>query len=601
MKTLFLALVVLLTPLPIFAQETWTIDAFQSDIHIQENGTVIVSEVLSVDFKDNQKHGIIRTIPYVYEDEQGNRTYTRIEDITVNQDGEPAEINTTRDDQYLHIRIGDPKVTINHKHVYEIRYVATGVLQSFETFDEFAWNVTGNGWEVPITSAQATIHVPTTISQTSCYEGAYGSSAQCATNTKQSNTASFSSKNLQQGEGLTIAVGFKKGIVPILKVPKPPSLGDVLLSRITWVTFLVISALGIGILIRHGYRYGRDRYSQRSHLPDIQSEKEDYNNADKILPLLHRLPVVAEYASPDNLRPAEIGVLLDERADTLDISATIVDLACRGFLEITEVPKKWIFGKTDYTFTRTDKTTEGLMKYESLLLDRLFDGASKVTMSDLTTSFYTDLQNVKQSLYAEVVTKKLFPKNPHTVRTLYIGIGIGLMLSSFAVFFALIIILKQSQTITTYHQLIGGLGAALIPCGIATCIASFYMPRKTALGRTLYARALGYKLFISTTEKHRAKFFENEGLFWEILPYAIVFGVTDKLAKALQRMDIKPPSPTWYHGSGQFQAALFLSHMDSFSSSIGTAMASTPKSSGSMSGGGGFSGGGFGGGGGGSW
>jgi hypothetical protein len=35
---------------------------------------------------------------------------------------------------------------------------------------------------------------------------------------------------------------------------------------------------------------------------------------------------------------------MDERADTLDVSATIVDLAVRGHLQIKELPKGGIFG-----------------------------------------------------------------------------------------------------------------------------------------------------------------------------------------------------------------------------------------------------------------
>lgn len=588
-------------PCSALAQETWVINDFQSDIVIAQDGAVVVSETLLVDFGNNQKHGIIRVLPYRYEDEQGKSTYTRVEDITVMQDGRKAEIDITKENQYISIRIGDPEETITGKHRYEIRYMVAGVLRAFEGFDELSWNVTGNGWEVPIASARATVRVPATILQTACYEGPYGSRTPCATNTTQSQTVSFSSTNLSSGEGLTVAVGFESGVIPIIQVDKPPSLLDVLVSKNTWITFLLVSILGIGLLLRHGYRYGRDRYWQRSHLPGVRSDRQDAGLTEKILPLWHRRTVVVEYDSPDNLRPAEIGVLMDERADTLDISATIVDLASRGFLEITEISKKWMFGKADYIFTCTDKKDENLMRYEQVLLERLFDGASTVTMSDLQSSFYTDLQKVKHALYEEVVTKKLFPLHPTTVRTIYIGVGVALMFGGVATFVLLLFVMGQAQTLQLYHQLIAGLSAAVVICGIATVVASPFMPRKTAYGRELYTRALGYKLFISTTEKHRAKFLENEGLFWELLPYAIVFGVTDKLARAFERMGMEPQSPSWYHGSGPFHAAVFLSHMNSFSHSLGTAMASTPTSSSSTSGGGGFSGGGFGGGGGGSW
>ena len=112
-------------------------------------------------------------------------------------------------------------------------------------------------------------------------------------------------------------------------------------------------------------------------------------------------------------------------------------------------------------------------------------------------------------------------------------------------------------------------------------------------------QAQGYKLFVSGTEKYRAKWLEEEGLFERVLPYAIMFGVTDKLAKAFKDMGIQPAQPTWYHGVHAFNVSSFTNEVNDFSKSLSSAMASIPSSSGSS--GGGSSGGGFGGGGGGSW
>ena len=77
----------------------------------------------------------------------------------------------------------------------------------------------------------------------------------------------------------------------------------------------------------------------------------------------------------------------------------------------------------------------------------------------------------------------------------------------------------------------------------------------------------------------------------KVLPYAIIFGVTDKLAKAMKEMGVKPPQPAWYVGTGYFSISSFNSSINNFSSSLSSAIASAPSGSGS----GGFSGGGFGG------
>src|SRR5439155_2676802 len=43
--------------------------------------------------------------------------------------------------------------------------------------------------------------------------------------------------------------------------------------------------------------------------------------------LRERETIVPEYEPPDALRPAQLGLLLDESADTKDVTETIVDLA----------------------------------------------------------------------------------------------------------------------------------------------------------------------------------------------------------------------------------------------------------------------------------
>jgi hypothetical protein len=49
---------------------------------------------------------------------------------------------------------------------------------------------------------------------------------------------------------------------------------------------------------------------------------------------------MVEYEPPENLKPAEIGTLVDEYADDRDIVATIIDLAIRGYLKIKPLGDK---------------------------------------------------------------------------------------------------------------------------------------------------------------------------------------------------------------------------------------------------------------------
>ena len=81
---------------------------------------------------------------------------------------------------------------------------------------------------------------------------------------------------------------------------------------------------------------------------------------------------MVEYLPPDGLLPAQMGLLLDERADTKDVTATIVDLAVRGYLTIEELDKSWLFGKKDWKLTKKKEPTT-LQPYERTILKALFE------------------------------------------------------------------------------------------------------------------------------------------------------------------------------------------------------------------------------------
>ena len=166
----------LFTLFPTFAHadEGWVINNFDSNIAIQESGEVRVVETIEADFGGLEKHGIYRDIPYAYESD-GKKTYTEVDVESVLQNNDKAKYETSRNDGNIRIKIGDADKTISGRNVYTITYTAKGVLRSFVDHDELYWNVTGNGWPVPITRAQATVTLPKEgITKVICYEGNAG-------------------------------------------------------------------------------------------------------------------------------------------------------------------------------------------------------------------------------------------------------------------------------------------------------------------------------------------------------------------------------------------------------------------------------------------
>lgn len=578
----------LLSSTPVSADSDWRINRFHSDISVQPDGKAKITETIEADFGSVAKHGIFRDIPYQYQ--SGNDTlYTSVDVWGVERDGVKEPYETDLISGYTRLKIGDADAAITGKHTYVVTYFASGVLRGFEGYDELYWNVTGNGWDVPIDQASATVTLPRQgIIKLACYQGETGSTEECPSITISPLEARFSATHsLPAASGLTVAVGYTKGVVPLITVEKPKTTTDLIIESasqpISWLGVVASLGAGLAVPLLLWWKKGRDFWwAQPGSLVSSQLAR--------LKPLGGKPQVIAEFTPPEGLRPGQLGLVLDQHVTTLDITSTIIDLASRGFLTIKELPKSWAFGSQDYQLHQISQSAELLLPYEKLLLDRLFASGQSINLSHLKNTFYDDLRDIQQKVYDSISSKNYFTAQPDRARNRYLLLGIATLL-----FGGILMWLALSQSIIW----LAIVALAPVIAGAGTMLFSRAMPQRTALGFDVYRRALGYKEFIATAEKYRQQFFEKENLFNEVLPYAMVLGLTHKFAEAMKQIGYVPSQPAWYTGRSAFNVAAFSTSMSTMSKAMGSAMASAPSSSGS--GGGGSSGGGFGGGGGGSW
>lgn len=609
----FVATIFLLPKSALHAENNFVIDSFDSKINVQADGTIRVLETISITIADSL-HGIYRDIPVVYQKFDGSRQYTEIIVKSISNGINSLEYEEIKNSNYLRLKIGNPNVLVSGKKQYVIAYTVSGGIKPFDDHDELYWNVTGNEWEVPIRVATASVSLPSReITQTACYQGAYGSKDICPSKVEDGKAIFSSSRVLNSGGGLTVVAGFPKGIVPIVTVPVPLTLREPVVRKHIILGFFGTFFPALLFLLWLWWRNGRDDYYERKSL-------NDPNQKETIKPLFGAYePIVPEYDPPLGLRPGEIGVLVDEQVDSTDISASIVDLAVRGYITITEIAKAGLFPKTDYQLTRTDKAAQNLLAYEEKLLEILFTNTKSVTLTELKDNermslkdlyfskkmmpsgdgFYSELPEIQKLLYTSVTEKKLFKNNPDSVRGKYKVASFFLFVILGAFAFGFFEGIDSYAGHNLLHWTLLGCDFGGLLCAILLGFVSKYMPKRTALGRDIYRQTLGYKLFVSGTEKYRQPFFEKENIFMEVLPYAMVFGVTDKLVKAMKEMQLEPRLGSWYIGTGVFHMESFTQGITDFSSSLSSGIATA--SSGSGLGGGGFSGGGGGGGGGGGW
>jgi uncharacterized membrane protein YgcG len=579
---------------PALAQTAEVIRSYDVAIEIRADDSIRVTEVIAYDFGSTAHHGIFRDVPtrQAYDDRYDRVYPLRVESVEATG-GASADYKVTQEPGGItRIKIGDPDETTTGLHTYTIVYTVEAAMNGFRDHDELYWNAIGEYWEVPVETATATVSAPSAITDIACYTGRVESHESCdRARILENGTARFRQSGLFPFEAFTVVVALPKGVVaePHPALVEPWSIGRAFSRNSATLGLsgglLVVLIAGCGWLF---WTRGRDRRFVGSPIDQTMGNATGEAQA---VPLFERGVAPVEFAPPEDLRPGQVGTIVDEQANTLDVTATIVDLAVRGYLTIEEIPKEGWFGKPDWTLHRTDKADGDLLTYERTLLSGLFEGGNDPTLSSLKRTFSERLAKVEDQLYADAVKRGWFTKRPDKVRASWHARGALLFVAGLALTFVL-------AKWTTF----GLVGIPVIIAGLILTVGARHMPSRTAKGTAIARRVGGFRTVIETAETHMSRWAEEQNVFTRYLPYAIVFGLTEKWAKAFEGLAQMPPDTTWYLSSRPFIFADFGRALDDFSVTTGGTIASTPASSGSSGfSGGGFSGGGGGGGGGGSW
>jgi uncharacterized membrane protein YgcG len=568
---------------------------FDVNIVIEDSGDLLITETIVQQFGDTPRHGILRFIPNrLRYDDEFDRVYPIDLESVRASPGTPTDVETKDENGNFSIRIGNPDTTITGRHTYEIVYRVQGAMNGFADHDELFWNAIGDRWEQSIGEMNVRVSGPSEVTRVACYRGTFGSTAGCndAQITKRGD-AVFSESNLPAFQAMSVVVALPRGTVgstaPVLderwSLDKAFSRTPLTVGGGMGLLVLVVGGLGVTM-----WRRGRDVRFRGSQIDQVMGGPVDAET--QAVPLFEKNVDVVEFAPPEDLRPGQVGTLVDEEANTLDVSATIVDLAVRKYLVIEEIPKTWMLGKADWNLRRLpDPEGDNLLPYETKLRDGLFEDGDQVELSELRKTFAERLQKVKDALYDDMVSRKWFLRRPDRVRQTWVVIGALVLSAGIALTFVL----------ATFTKL-GLLGIPFALGGLLLLIGAKWMPARTAKGTAMTRRVNGFRIVIEKAEQHMSKWAEQENVFTRFLPYAVVFGVTDKWAKTFEALGLLPTDTTWYVSTRPFAFVAFADSIDSFAVTTSGTISSTPAGSGGSGfGGGGGAGGGGGGGGGGSW
>ena len=613
---------------------------FDADIVVKADGSLDVTETITVNAEGNQiRRGIYRDIPLKTMSEGGLWAENGFDIVTIERDGQSESYHTDWQGMYLRIYLGDEDVFLSPgEHTYSIRYVTTRQLRYFDDYDELYWNVTGNFWSFPILKTLATVHLPdgAVVRQVAGYTGGFGEAGSdyVAGRTGDSTISVAARRPLGAGEGLTIAVGFTKGVVALQE--------DTAATRI-WSNVGLIVLFAGGLLVPLYFLFAWSRVG-----------RDPPGRA--IIPLFH---------PPEDMEPAAISYAHFNgfrRAGSKDLSfiAALLSLGVKKRLVIEEA------GRRDIALKRTASAQSGdkpLPEGERALYDKLLgsreairlDKANGKTLLSARTAFQSAIRRKHAGKYYKVNLGWFILGLVLLVGSFVIGLilqsppdaGLTYILPSVmsAVFGSVILSVGHfmfSDGIGGYFRrsiavLLMALGVAVLSIGVALVVFGgdlvWYraiagllifnivfaalmfrlLGAPTTLGADILNRIEGFKLYLETAESNRLNMRDapemTEELFERYLPYAAGLGVeepwSDAWAAHLRRVaPARADSyrPGWYHGSSWSSRNIGVATAASVAA-VSAAMASAmpaPKSS-SGSGGGGFSGGGGGGGGGGGW
>ncbi|WP_222595880.1 DUF2207 domain-containing protein [Cellulomonas aerilata] len=590
------------------------ITRYSANVAVRADGVADVRLELTFDFGDEPGHGPFVTLPTrqaIAGDPERDRLF-RITDVRASSDTAPDDLDVERTRQGLMLRIGDEDVDdVSGSHVYVVTYRVEGWVNPAgtrltddprvvpPTGDELYLDVIGGAWEIPLSDVGVTVNGPAPVDEVLCFAGG-DVGRPCTQGTDvDGDTATSSVAALRPGEPFTIVVVWPAGTFPGVR----PIVGDAVDYTDPWVptrttggTALLIAGVGSALAVARARRGGRDRAALGLPTGMVAGAPGGGGAFRE-----HRPPVAVQSTPPDGVLPGELGTLLDEVADPRDVTATIVDLAVRGYLEIREVPGPPRDVPGDWELVEVSRDRSTLTAFESRLLADLFRKRDTVRMSRVRTTFASSMAAVQELLYAHVTERGWFTANPRTVRHRWYTVAVALLVLGIAGVGVAIAALVDGLALV---------GVALVVVGVVVLVCAGAAPARTAAGTEVLAQAVAFKRYLETADPDALRLVHGEDLFSRYLPYAIAFGVTDRWSggfEALASRGESVPEPTWYRGVGVpygvWGVGGFGQSVESFTAvTTQSISAATPASSGSSgSGGRGFAGGGVGGGGGGGW
>ena len=510
------------------AQPTVNGPAADVALKILRDGTLSVTEKVTVP----GGRQLVRRIPQrVTAGNDQDRVYT-IRDAKAAGAGK-AEL--TGDQLVLTLGGGESTVT----------YTVDGAVADLSGNQQVRWQL-ASGWDTDLAKVTASFIAPVRESSSvDCFTGPIGSSQQCSlSEVDHSGVVRVEQDGLKAGDRVDLAVQMPPGTVPanarfaeVARAANAFSLTPLVgIGFAALALLLILSALAVWWLRKR----------------DVGTLSTDSGPVDVLL----RDGDHVYFASPDGVLPGQVGTVVDETVNVVDISATVVDLAVRNYLWIAEV--HGAAGALDWQLSRRNPADDHLLDFERAIFDALLPaGVDSVLLSELRGRGWLDLRAVSDAMYNDVVRKRWFARRPDSGRNRLTWLGVALVALGLASTVAL--------TFTVGYAL---LGVAVAVAGAALTSGAGWVPSRNARGRALVGQVRGLLDYLHTVRVDDIPAADREMVFSRSLPYAVVLGDTERWLETFVGLDPSADGSAglyWFGGlERESDLRRFAAHLPSF-------------------------------------
>lgn len=497
---------------------------YRATVRVEQSGDLHISENVVYDFAGTPTSTVRREISTRESyDTASDRVY-EVGNVAVDAERPGVDANVSTDDGEARVVVefATPETgTVSVDFDYDV----SGAVAETADGLEVRWPVV-QGFALPIATAEVEWQAPDVL-WLSCVTGPPGSSRPCSSTQLVDVAApTMQQRGLRAGDQMVGILGLDADaqVAPSTDLRERRSFARSFTATGTPL-YVALTVLLLGLLfpLWLWLSRGRDATGPRP---------------GRVQPLARSGDGVA-FSPPSAVRPGQMGTLVDERVDVVDVSATIVDLAVRNYLFVEELPRT-THGHHDWLLRRRNPAGDELLSYEREIFGAVFSSGDEVKVSELEDVLRHRMSAVQSLMYDDMVRQGWFTERPDAVRSRWTTAGWVLLAAG--VVLTVVLALASS---------FGLVGLAMVIAGAVLAATGQVTPARTGLGSRVLAELRQFRAFLEAPAADELPPQQREELISRFFPYSVVFGLADRWADALAATDPddSPDEPIYWYGA----------------------------------------------------